>query len=191
MKKEPKDLTGQDAEKKASAGDWYDRLCAWLLRGGRFLHMAGALMQKYRQLLLYVFFGALTTAVNLAVYYPLKFSLPDNRFGTVTANVAAWVAAVGFAFVTNKHYVFSDHRRRFRTVMTQLLSFASGRLLSLGAETVILLIGDAVLASAGAEAADSFAGYVPKLIAQVVVLLMNFIISKFFVFRRKEKNSGS
>lgn len=179
----------EPAAVRAARPDLYDRICMRLLRGGRFWRAVGGLLRRGRQPVLYIFFGALTTVVDLAVYYPLKFSLPETRLGTVAANAAAWMAAVAFAFFTNKRFVFSDRRRRLRTVILQWLSFASGRLLSFGLETGILLAGDAVLAAwaSSAGAIPGILAYVPKLLAQVLVLILNFLISKFFVFRRSRE----
>ncbi len=142
------------------------------------------LYNRYREFILYIFFGVLTTLVDLAVYWPLRFSLPDTAVYTVMSNCAAWICAVLFAFAVNKFVVFSDKKKDAKTVALQLLSFAGGRVLSLGIETLILLVGDAVV---GMLVIDSkIIAYLPKLAAQVFVVIINYVISKFFVFKRKK-----
>ena len=137
-----------------------------------------ALWQKYRQVVLYLVFGGLTTLVNLIVYWLFTRLL---HLGYETANVTAWIVAVSFAFVTNKLVVFESRSRRTGTLVWELATFFGGRLLTLGAEMLLLWVGIDLL---------SWNDMIVKIISNIVVILLNFIISKLLVFRRKtaEKN---
>lgn len=142
------------------------------------------LYNRYREFILYIFFGVMTTLVDMAVYYPLRFSLPDAEVYTVVANCTAWICAVLFAFAVNKFVVFSDNKKDIKTVIVQLLSFAGGRVVSLGIETLLLLGGDAIVNTLSYD--GEIIAYLPKLVAQVFVVIINYVISKFFVFKKKK-----
>ncbi len=125
---------------------------------------------RNQKILSYLVFGALTTAVNFIIYFPVKAAM-----GYLTANVIAWVGAVDFAFVTNKIFVFEDRRWDCRAVISQAGSFAAARLTSLGVEEGVLFIFVEVL-----ELSENWT----KLIAQVIVLIMNYVFSNLVVFRK-------
>ena len=131
------------------------------------------LLIRYRDVLVYLFFGVLTTLVNYAVYLPLY------NFGGISAtvsNAVAWVVAVAFAFVTNKPFVFVSHDWSAKTVLPELWKFLSCRIGSGLLETAILFIFvDCLL----------YNGIVWKLITAVLVVIVNYIGSKLLVFRRK------
>lgn len=140
------------------------------------------LIERYREIILYVVCGALTTVVDMAIYYPLHFALPDGFVFEILANCTAWVGAVLFAFFVNKTVVFSDGKKEVRTVLAQLAAFAGARTLSLGIETLLLLAGNALLETLGI---GGLFEYLPKLFAQIFVVIVNYVISKFLVFRKK------
>lgn len=142
------------------------------------------LYKRYRELVLYIFFGAMTTLVDTAVYWPLFFAFPDSPAFIIVANCIAWVCAVLFAFAVNKFIVFSDKKKDLRAVASQLLSFAGGRVLSLGIETLILLAGDAIVKMLSFD--SGIIAYLPKLAAQIFVVIINYVISKFLVFKKKK-----
>ena len=132
-----------------------------------------ALLVRYRSVLLYLLFGGLTTLVNWAVYYPL------TNFTSVhyqVANVIAWVAAVLFAFFTNKVWVFGKKDFSPPVLAKEMLSFFSARLFSLFAEMALMwLLVDAIHVSEN----------IAKPIAAVVVVVLNYFFSKRFVFTDK------
>ncbi len=130
-----------------------------------------ALYEKHRATVIYLVFGVLTTAVNYAVYLPLyNFShLPAS-----VCNGLAWVAAVAFAYVTNKLFVF-ESKSWGRGVLGELLRFVSSRVASGVIETVSLLLTVDIL---------GWNGNVMKLILAVFVIVFNYALSKFFVFKK-------
>ena len=130
------------------------------------------LLEKYREVLVYLIFGVLTTAVNYFVYLPLHNSA--SMLASI-ANVIAWVVAVAFAFLTNKPFVFRSNDWSTKTVLSELAKFVGSRLSSLVVETVFLLV---TVDIAGWD------GVVMKLITSVVVVVMNYVTSKFLVFKK-------
>ena len=130
------------------------------------------LFHKHRESLLYVFFGGCTTVVSVGA-----FVLFDGVLGIheLVANVLSWILAVGFAYITNRRWVFCSSATG-NSHLAELVAFYGGRLLTLGLEEVLLLIFVTWL---------GFCGTAMKLIAQFVVLVGNYILSKFLIFRKK------
>ena len=127
---------------------------------------------KYKDILLYLIFGVLTTVVNYLVYLPC-YNLLGWSAGV--SNVLAWVIAVAFAFVTNKPFVFKSHDWTWKTVGPELSKFVGCRIGSGVLETVILLLCVDIL---------GWNGNVWKLVTAVLVIILNYIGSKFLVFKK-------
>lgn len=125
--------------------------------------------EKHRQGLLYLFFGALTTLVSVASFVVFDSVL---RLNPLVANVLSWICAVLFAYFTNRTWVF---RSGSKSTACEMLSFFAGRLFTLGVEEVLLLVLVTWL---------QLNSTLVKLLAQVVVLILNFGISKLLVFRK-------
>ena len=130
------------------------------------------LYKKHKSVLLYIFFGGLTTVVSIG-----SFVLCDSvlRIHPLLANLISWVCAVSFAYVTNRVWVF-DSQAKGAAIVKEILAFFGGRLLTLGLEEALLLVFVTWL---------QFNSTVIKLIAQIVVLVLNYVISKLLVFRKK------
>ncbi len=132
-----------------------------------------ASLKKRREIFLYLFFGALTTLVNLVVYFGLAKLLHVNE---VLSNVIAWVVSVAFAYATNKVYVFESPARTRREVMREMTKFVQFRLLSGALDTGLFAICVTVL---------GWNDTAVKLVLQVVVIVLNYIFSKLWVFKRR------
>lgn len=128
------------------------------------------LYQKHKELILYVFFGGFATLVSIGT-----FLLFDAVMNELVANVLSWIITVGFAYLTNRTWVFRSQVRG-KEVWKELFTFYSGRLLTLGLEEGILLVFVTWL--------GWYAALV-KVAAQIVVLVGNYVISKLFIFRKK------
>ena len=131
-----------------------------------------ALLQKYWDVITYLFFGVLTTVVNYLVYLPVYNLL---GLSAAVSNAIAWVVAVAFAYLTNKPFVFKSHDWSRKTVLPELSKFVGCRVASGVAETVILLISVDFL---------GWNGNVWKFVTSVLVVVMNYFASKFLVFRK-------
>ena len=114
--------------------------------------------------------------------YPWLKHIPElsESFRIFATNIISWFAAVTFAFVTNKHYVFESKAGRAGEVFKELLAFFGSRVFSLAAESLIIILWVSLLG--GSEIVGKV------VIGQIVVLVLNFVLSKFFVFKKTEKN---
>ena len=127
----------------------------------------------FKEGLFYVIFGALTTVVSIVSYIIFLKLLNDNA---LLANVISWIFAVSFAYITNRIWVFQSRNHGFREILKEIVSFFLGRVATLLLEEVILYVGINML---------GIDKILIKLIAQVLVLIGNYVISKFMVFSQK------
>ena len=127
--------------------------------------------QKHREVLLYLFFGGLTTVLSIASFALFYQALGVNE---LAANVLSWILAVLFAFFTNRTWVFSAANTGGAGLLRQMASFFGGRLATLAVEEGILLVFVSWL---------SLPALPVKTAAQVVVIVLNYVVSKMFVFR--------
>ena len=134
---------------------------------------AKELVKRYWDIISYLIFGVLTTAVNYIVYLPLY-----NLVGLSAAvsNAIAWAASVAFAYLTNKPFVFKSHDWSINTVVPELVKFVGCRVGSGLAETLIIFVAVDLL---------NFNGNIIKLITSFIVVILNYVASKFLVFRQK------
>ena len=148
--------------------DIFDRVMSW-----RPLAFARPFYEKHREMLLYVFFGALTTFVNLAVFYVFTAWIVID---VLAANALAWVAAVLFAYLTNRTWVFAS-RAVGVAVLYEMAGFFGGRVFTLlFEETVIWLFIKRLC----------FPAMAIKIAASVAIVILNYVISKWIVFRKKK-----
>ena len=129
------------------------------------------LVRKHWDILSYLVFGVLTTAVNYVVYLPCYNLL---GLSAAVSNAIAWVAAVAFAYLTNKPFVFKSHDWSLGTVIPELTKFLGCRLGSGFAETAILFVTVDLL---------GWNGNLSKLLTSVLVVILNYAASKLLVFR--------
>jgi len=130
------------------------------------------LLVKYRDIFVYLVFGVLTTLVNYLVYLPV-YNLLD--VSAALSNMIAWVAAVVFAYLTNKPFVFKSHDWSGKTVIPEMTKFVGCRVGSGAAETMILLLTVDLL---------GWNGNVWKLLTSVFVVVLNYFASRFLVFNK-------
>lgn len=133
------------------------------------------LLHKYRELITYAIFGALTTLVNFIVYFLCKDLF---HIYYITSNIIAWFVSVLFAFFTNKLYVFQKKDFSWKDTSMEFMKFAAGRVLSGAFETGFLYV-----------TVDFFhlGENLMKLIASIVVVIINYAYSKLFVFINTEE----
>ena len=149
--------------------DIFDRIMTWPM-----LAFARPFYQKYKEQLLYLFFGALTTLVNLVVFYVFTAWIVLD---VLVANAIAWLAAVLFAYVTNRTWVFASCAQGASALAKEMLSFCGGRVFTLLFEEAMIWL---FVKQLGLHA------MAVKLVVQVVIVILNYMISKLFVFRKKK-----
>lgn len=128
-----------------------------------------ALFKKYKELILYVIVGGITTVVSIGTY---ELSMRMLHLDALLANVISWIAAVTFAYFTNRNIVFAKTEE---SVLKQAIKFFGGRVGTLLMEEVLLWLMIFVICINASIA---------KIIAQIFVFVANYIVSKLFVFKK-------
>ena len=124
-----------------------------------------------KELISYLIFGVLTTVVNIVVYYVFNTWLQVNY---LVSNAIAWITSVLFAYITNRKYVF-ESKNTF--MINELVKFIGARL-STGIMDMILmwLLVDIL----------SMNSMIGKIVVNVLVIVLNYVLSKVFVFKKEE-----
>ena len=132
------------------------------------------LIARHYDILAYLFFGGLTTAVNYLVFLPCY-----NWWGisASVSNMIAWVFAVAFAYLTNKPWVFKSHDWSAKTVWPELTKFVGCRVGSGVLETAIIWLTVDILA---------WNGNWMKIFTSIIVIVLHYFGSKFLVFVKKK-----
>ena len=136
-----------------------------------------ALCVKYKEVLLYLIFGGLTTVVSLVSFWICTYPLHIN---VLISNVISWICAVTFAYFTNAKWVFEAQPESRGEWLRQFVSFYAGRLATLGVEELLLFVFVTLL-----HCNDMLI----KVIGQVVVVVLNYVISKLLIFRKKKEDA--
>jgi putative flippase GtrA len=133
--------------------------------------------EKHESVLLYLFYGFLTTVVSFAVQYAA------DRLGANTqiATIISWICAVTFAFFVNKFFVFGSDKKDGKTFFREAWQFYAARIVSGVFEVLFLTLTVDIL---------RLNVYLFKLIAQVIIVISNYIFSKFVVFKKGKTNES-
>lgn len=132
-----------------------------------------ALLRKHRELVSYVFWGVMTTVVNYAAYTLLTEVMHIYYLAGI---VIAWAISVLFAYFVNKLFVFRSRDWAWRVALRELWQMVAARLFSLGLEmTIMWFFVDTLHCNHLAV----------KLAANVVVVIVNYVLSKFIIFKQK------
>mgnify|MGYP004482918435 FL=1 len=131
---------------------------------------------KYKELINYLIFGVLTTVVSLGTYYLLVFTILDanNPIELQIANIISWITCVTFAYITNKKYVFAPTNK---SLIREMIEFYASRIASLFIDMGFMFLFVSVL---------KFNDTVIKMIGQVVIITINYILSKLIVFKKEK-----
>lgn len=133
------------------------------------------LYHKHREFILYAAFGVGTVAVDVGVYILLV-----EAVGIMTASFWGWLGSVLFAFITNKYFVFCTGREGKAAFFRELGEFTLGRLLSMLIEVWGV---DALVQRGFDRPLLGVTGGRAKVLITLVVILVNYLLSKFLVFR--------
>ncbi len=128
------------------------------------------------EMIMYIICGVLTTVVNYVVYF-LMPRFGENGVDIILAQVVAWIAAVLFAFFTNKIFVFESPDFHVKVLFKELIPFVAARLISLGFDTLFVYVTVAVL---------GLNEPLFKLLSNIFVLIANYLASKFIIFKKKD-----
>lgn len=132
-------------------------------------------LKKYKEIIKYLIIGLLTTAINY-----IAFVILVNMFKIEmhTSNIIAWLISVIFAYFTNKLFVFESKSFKIKVLVKEISTFGIARIFSLLLEEMILYIFVNKL---------EMNKLIIKLIANIIVILLNYVLSKFIIFRGKKK----
>ena len=156
--------------------DIFDRIMGW-----GFLRIFEPFYKKNKEVLMYLFFGVLTTVVSFLTAGLSKMGLEALSLGkdavSLGSTTFSWICAVTFAYITNRIWVFDSSAEGAKAIAREAVSFYGGRFFTLIVENIMMAIGYSHL---------NFNYWITKIVANVVVLILNYVISKRFVFRKKE-----
>ena len=139
----------------------------------------GPMSEAKREAAAYLFFGFASTAVNWAVYI---LAVQLAGFSVPLGNSLAWVAAVTFAFVTNKMWVFRSRSWKRSLVLGEAGTFLGSRV----ATGIFEIASVPILFYIGLNAPlFGIQGFFAKAIVSVAVIVLNYVLSKKFVFRKR------
>ena len=129
------------------------------------------LVNKYREIILYLVFGVLTTLVNIVCF----FVLDKIGINTYINNTISWILSVLFAFITNKLFVFESKNKDSKTILSEGSKFILSRLFSYFVDmgTIFLLLDIIHLPK-----------MISKIISNIIVVIINYILSKLIVFKK-------
>ena len=137
------------------------------------------LICRHKEVILYLFFGVTTTAVNWLVYALLTAALHAHM---TLANGVAWLAAVVYAFITNKLFVFESKSMAPRVLLLEGVKFFSARI----ASGILEVLLPTLMVAVGLNGTlFGLEGGIAKAVVSVVIIVMNYVLSKWLVFRNK------
>ena len=125
-----------------------------------------------KEILLYLFFGGLTFLVSIISYAFFNIQIGWNA---LVANIGSWILAVAFAYITNRIWVFDSNAETTADFIKEITSFVGGRVATLVIEELILFI---FITNLGMNS------MLVKIVAQVIVIVLNYVISKLIVFKK-------
>ena len=167
-----------ESEKKP---DIFDRIMSL-----GFLKRFEPFYKEHKEMLLYLFFGGCTTLVAI-IFFAIPIAMLDLGEAKIlgltidldaqVSNIISWIAAVIFAYVTNRIWVFDSRVTGASAIIKECAAFCAGRLFTLLVENILLNI---CTKGIGINA------MIAKIIVSVVTIILNYIISKLFVFRKKK-----
>lgn len=131
------------------------------------------LYEQYNEVILYLFFGVLTTVVSISTYF-----LFSEIWGIhyLISNVLSWIFSVLFAYATNRTWVFNSKNEGLRLIIQEMFTFINCRLLSGAIEMLIMFIFVSIL---------SISSINSKIFVQIIVVILNYIFSKLIIFKNK------
>lgn len=128
---------------------------------------------KYKEIFWYLVIGGLTTLVNIFAYFIFAHPL---SLDVLPSTVLAWFVSVVFAYVSNKIIVFESKTRTFKLLLIEIILFFASRIATGALDTAIMFIfAEKLLLN----------DIVVKIVSNIVVIILNYILSKLLVFRKR------
>lgn len=131
------------------------------------------LFLKYKEMVLYLVFGGLTTLINIIVYTVCTRWL---GFGTLLSNALALTVSILFAYITNKLFVFESKTDTVKEVFREFFSFIACRLGTGALDMIFMFVSVDIL---------KFYDVVMKILSNIIVIVLNYVFSKLVIFAKK------
>ena len=129
--------------------------------------------RKYKEGILYLFFGGCTVLLAIAVFAYLHRII---RINSLFANIISWITGVLFSFFTTRRWVFQAHKNSFSILLKQLFEFCSARALTLLLQEVLIYIFIIKL---------NLNSMAVKICTEIINIVLNYLVSKFIIFRQR------
>jgi len=141
------------------------------------------LVRKHWEIISYLFWGGMTTLVSWGSYSIFVSILGDKEWNVAVANVLSWICAVVFAYVTNKLWVFNSKSWNVKVILPELIKFLSARVVT----GIFEIVSVPLLVELGLDQTIlGIDGMVAKVLVSVVVVLLNYVFSKLFIFKKNK-----
>ena len=143
-------------------------------------HLLRTKYAEYAEIIRYLIIGILTTLVSLGTYYALTLTIlnPEDAIQLQAANIISWIVSVLFAYFTNRSFVF---KVKDNHILAEFIKFVMSRLFTLLVDMAIMFIFVTLL---------HLDDKVIKLVTQVIVIVLNYLLSKFLVFIKPKSQSN-
>lgn len=131
------------------------------------------MIKEYRSFIIYGIFGVFTTVVNIVTY-----NLCYNKIGlsNTLSNVAAWILAVTFAYLTNKVWVFNSKSWAWPVLKREIPAFVSCRVATGVMDIIIMYICVDIM---------NWHAMLMKILSNILVIILNYVFSKLVIFKKK------
>jgi putative flippase GtrA len=129
--------------------------------------------KKNKEVINYIIVGGLTTLVSIVSYWAFRFLIKNY----IILSIISWILAVAFAYVTNRKFVFESKSKK---IVEEITKFVTYRLVTLGLEVGLMALFVSVI---------GINDMLSKVILQVVVLVLNYVFSKLFIFKEDKKTT--
>ena len=130
---------------------------------------------KYQEIIIYLITGGLATLISFTAQFIPKYFM--NTPVAVNTTIS-WICAVTFAFFANKFWVFQSESKNY---IQEALKFYAARIITYFIELTLLIITVELL---------NQNEYIMKIIAQIIIIILNYIFSKFLIFRRSDNKNA-
>lgn len=152
------------------------------------MRQIGQLFKKYKEQILYLFFGVVTTVISLGSFKLFNLAFGEELY--LVNNVLSWILAVAAAYITNKLWVFENRSWSGEVLRHEIPTFLGARIFSLVVEEVGLYLMISVFGWGSWEIPLPFSyvlggDMICKFIMQVIVVILNYIFSKLVIFKKK------
>lgn len=134
------------------------------------------IIEKYKDVIAYLFFGVCTTLVNVISYWMAAHIF---NLSVMLSTIIAWILAVLFAYITNRKWVFHSNACGYIAILKEIGSFFSCRLLTGIIDWLCMFVFVDKL---------QFNDVIVKIAANIIVIIANYVASKLIIFKGNEKN---